>query len=411
MQSNMVRHRRSIILSAAAVAGLALGVQVLAATPIGTAKNVVNKVYGNSVAKSIRTGDALVQNQRVRTGRASSTDIRFKDDTKLLVGELSDITLDQMLYNPNKGKVTGALQLARGILRFASVPSVKMDVKVKTPHALLGIRGTAFDVLATSRGMELAVHEGAVQVDSQAGGQLVNAGQVYRVSATQFAGFAPEPSAEMKQAVDKMVSMVGTAGVSPSKPPPTTAAPSKASSRSAASKVATLSQPADARIQKVLKGKNLNNVLLLELSYGTAVIEMLPGVAPNHVKRIRQLVRQKFYDGQAFHNVKAGFAAEIGDPTGTGRGGSGTKLRAEFSSQPFVRGTVGMKRHRNDPNSGDSQFFITLGNARHLNGKYTVWGKVIHGMELIDRLRKGSPPANPDSIKGLSVAADSAKSK
>jgi len=101
MQSNMVRHRRSIILSAAAVAGLALGVQVLAATPIGTAKNVVNKVYGNSVAKSIRTGDALVQNQRVRTGRASSTDIRFKDDTKLLVGELSDITLDQMLYNPN----------------------------------------------------------------------------------------------------------------------------------------------------------------------------------------------------------------------------------------------------------------------------------------------------------------------
>ncbi len=411
MQSRIARHKRSIFLSAAALAGVALGVQVFAATPIGTAKNVVNKVYGNSVTKTIRTGDALIQNQRVRTGRASSTDIRFKDDTKLLVGELSDITLDQMLYNPNQGKVTGALQLARGILRFASVPSVKMDVKVKTPHALLGIRGTAFDVLATSRGMELAVHEGAVQVDSQAGGQLVSAGQVYRVSAAQFAGFAPEPSAEMQQAVDKMVSMVGTAGVSTTKSQSTAAAaPAKTSSSNSSSQVASLPKPSDATIQKVLQGKNRNNVLLLELSHGTAVIEMLPNAAPNHVKRIRQLVRQKFYDGQAFHNVKAGFAAETGDPTGTGRGGSGTKLQAEFSSQPFVRGTVGMKRSRNDPNSADSQFFITLGNARHLNGKYTVWGRVIHGMELIDRLRKGSPPANPDSIKGLSVAADSVKS-
>ncbi len=370
---------------------------------------MVNKVCGNSVIKTIRTGEAFIQNQRVRTGRASSSDIRFKGDTKLLVGELSEITLDRMLYNPNKGKVTGALQLARGILRFASVPSVKMDVKVKTPHALLGIRGTAFDVLATSRGMELAVHEGAVQVASQAGEQLVNAGQVYRVSASKFAGFAPELSAEMKQAVDKMVSMVGTAGVSTTKSR-SAAAPALSSGSKSTPQVASLPKPPNDKIQKVLNGRNLNNVLLLELSHGTAVLEMLPNVAPNHVRRIRQLVRQKFYDGQAFHNVKAGFAAETGDPTGTGRGGSGTKLRAEFSSQPFVRGTVDMKRSRNDPNSAHSQFFITLGNTRHLNGKYTVWGRVIHGMELIDGLRKGSPPTNPDSIKGLSVAADSAKS-
>ena len=107
-----------------------------------------------------------------------------------------------------------------------------------------------------------------------------------------------------------------------------------------------------------------------------------------------------------FHNVVSGFAAETGDPTGTGRGGSGRNLKAELSGTRFVRGVVGMKRDRNQLDTADSQFFVLLGRARHLDGKYTAWGRVIHGMSLMDRLRRGSPPSNPDRIKSLHVAAD-----
>lgn len=377
-----------------------------AASYIGTAKNVVNKVYGKTLSKTIRSGENLVENQRIRTGRDSGTDIRFIDDSKLLVGELSDITLDRMIYNPNKGKVSGALELVKGIVRFASVGSLKMDVKVKTPHALLGIRGTAFDLLATSGGTELAVHEGAVEIQSKSGSDMVSAGQVYRVSNSQQGDYTAETSAAMKQAVSQMVSMVGT-GLSPVQSASVSKnTQSKQSETETSQQTASLPSIRSPDVAKSVKGKNLENILFLKLSYGTMVIEMLPKFAPQHVKRIKELVRRKFYDGLKFHNVRAGFAAETGDPTGTGRGGSGQILEAEISKVPFSRGAIGMKRNRNNLNSADSQFFITLGNAKHLNGKYTVWGRVIHGIELADRLRAGSPPANADRIGTLRVAAD-----
>ena len=153
-------------------------------------------------------------------------------------------------------------------------------------------------------------------------------------------------------------------------------------------------------------GKNLHNILYMDLSYGRVIIEMMPNLAPNHVKRIRQLVREKFYDGHKFHNVISGFVAETGDPKGTGVGGSGTKLRAEISGTRFTRGLVGMKRDRNNPDSADSQFFILLGDAKHLEGKYTAWGRVIHGMLLMDRMRTGSPPVKPDYIVQMRIASD-----
>ena len=144
----------------------------------------------------------------------------------------------------------------------------------------------------------------------------------------------------------------------------------------------------------------------MDLSYGRVIIEMMPAVAPKHVERIRQLVKEKFYDGLKFHNVVDGFVAETGDPTGTGLGGTGTMLNAELSEIPFKRGVVGMKHDQNNINSADSQFFILLGDAKHLEGNYTAWGRVIHGMLLMDRMRKGSPPENPDYIVKLSLAAD-----
>jgi cyclophilin family peptidyl-prolyl cis-trans isomerase len=140
------------------------------------------------------------------------------------------------------------------------------------------------------------------------------------------------------------------------------------------------------------------NTLVLELATGKVVIEMLPEVAPGHVARIKELANDGFYDGVVFHRVIPGFMAQTGDPTGTGTGGSGRgKLKAEFSQTPFERGTIGMAR-TGDPNSADSQWFICFQKTSHLNGQYTVWGKVVEGMELVDKLATGEPPRRPDKI-------------
>ena len=147
------------------------------------------------------------------------------------------------------------------------------------------------------------------------------------------------------------------------------------------------------------------NTLYLDLDYGRVVIEMLPDVAPNHVKRIKELTRQGFYDGVKFHRVIDGFMAQTGDPTGTGMGGSGKKLKAEFNKTPHTRGAVSMARAA-DPDSGDSQFFICFGDETFLDGQYTVWGRVTSGMEFVDMIKRGEPPMNPDIIVKMQVAAD-----
>jgi peptidylprolyl isomerase len=136
------------------------------------------------------------------------------------------------------------------------------------------------------------------------------------------------------------------------------------------------------------------------------VIEMRSDLAPVHVARVNELVRQGFYDGLTFHNVVAGFVAETGDPTGAGDGGSGKTLKAELSGEPLRRGVVGMIHALNAPDTADSQFFILLGPAPHLGGKYTVWGRVVHGMRFTDLLSRGSPPRDPDKTHSLCVAAD-----
>jgi peptidylprolyl isomerase len=147
------------------------------------------------------------------------------------------------------------------------------------------------------------------------------------------------------------------------------------------------------------------NTLYMDLEDGRVVIELRPDLAPQHVERIKELTREGFYDGIVFHRVIDGFMAQTGDPTGTGRGGSGQKLPAEFSNEPFERGTLGMARTQ-DPNSGDSQFFITFAPTPHLNGQYTVWGEVVEGMEHVDAIAKGEPPRTPDKIVRMQVAAD-----
>ncbi|WP_339855742.1 peptidylprolyl isomerase [uncultured Nisaea sp.] len=153
------------------------------------------------------------------------------------------------------------------------------------------------------------------------------------------------------------------------------------------------------------RAADLENTLYLDLEYGRVEIELRPDLAPNHVARVKELARQHFYDGIIFHRVIDGFMAQTGDPTGTGMGGSGQKLKAEFSNAPFVRGTVGAARARN-PNSADSQWFICFTDCQNLNGQYTVWGVVSKGMEYVDQIKRGEPPRNPDHIVKLQVAAD-----
>ena len=152
------------------------------------------------------------------------------------------------------------------------------------------------------------------------------------------------------------------------------------------------------------------NTLYLELKTGRVVIELRPDLAPNHVARIKELVRQGFYDGLKFHRVIDGFMAQTGDPLGNGTGGSGQNLKAEFSNERHLRGTLSMARAAS-PNSADSQFFIMLAASPHLDGQYSIWGRVIDGMEHVDNIKKGSSTRNgsvddPDSIVSMKIAAD-----
>ena len=152
------------------------------------------------------------------------------------------------------------------------------------------------------------------------------------------------------------------------------------------------------------------NTLYIDLKDGRVVIEMRPDLAPNHVKQIKKLAREGKYDGVVFHRVIEGFMAQTGDPDGTGSGGMGEPLKAEFSKEPHVRGSVSMAR-TSDPNSARSQFFIVFKDSNFLDGQYTVWGKVVSGMEFVDKIKRGAAgsgavAAPADKMIKVQVAAD-----
>ncbi|MDB5364884.1 MAG: ppiB [Rhodospirillales bacterium] len=147
------------------------------------------------------------------------------------------------------------------------------------------------------------------------------------------------------------------------------------------------------------------DTLYLDLETGRVTIALRPDLAPGHVARIKELARDGFYDGVVFHRVIEGFMAQTGDPTGTGTGGSGKKLKAEFNAAPHKRGTCSMARAAS-PDSADSQFFICFKDSRFLDRQYTVWGEVTDGMELVDQIKRGEPVENPDKIVRMRVATD-----
>jgi peptidylprolyl isomerase len=146
------------------------------------------------------------------------------------------------------------------------------------------------------------------------------------------------------------------------------------------------------------------NTLTLETTKGPVVIELRPDLAPNHVAHIKKLVEEKFYDGIVFHRVIDGFMAQTGCPNGTGTGGSKyPNLKQEFNAEPHVRGTCSMARAQN-PDSANSQFFICFDDASFLNRQYTVWGKVVSGMENVDQIKRGEPVRDPDKIVSATLS-------
>ena len=152
--------------------------------------------------------------------------------------------------------------------------------------------------------------------------------------------------------------------------------------------------------------KDPENALIMETTQGRVVIELRPDLAPGHVAHIKKLAREKFYDGIIFHRVIDGFMAQTGCPKGEGTGGSKyPNLIAEFNAERHVRGVCSMARS-SSPDSANSQFFICFDDAPSLNRKYTVWGRVVEGMDNVDKIKRGEPVSNPDKIKTLRVAAD-----
>jgi len=345
---------------------------------IGIADLVVNKVYGNSLSSRIKNGQKILTNQRIRTGRNSATSISLKDNSIIKIGEIADVYMDNIIFDRTESSLNGSMEMVTGLLRFTSGKIHRMNLKIQTGNLTIGIRGTQFDLLANRSKTEIKVTQGQVQVSKGGLKTLVSEGQVYLADENTSSGFRKKISKELKQAILKLESLTG--------------------------KELTSENDINSSEEEKKVLSNNRNLLQIYTTKGLITVRMLPSLAEKHVTRIKELVTQKFYDNLIFHSVRKGFAVETGDPTGTGSGGSGEKLLAEISKTRFERGTVAMKRNRNDPNSGDSQFFITLRRAPHLDGKYTIWGKVIEGMGLLEQFQAGNPPPNPERIMNIKIA-------
>lgn len=409
------------------------------APDIGAVEKAAGEVFGNDILARLKEGDRLLFRQRVATGVDGVADLRFVDDSRLHLGANTEVTLDEFVYRPGEGVVNGAFRVTRGVLRLGS-GKARMQMGIQTPSATLGIRGTRFDVQVTPQGTELAVIEGEVEIRGPFGTQRVGAGRTFRVTAAG-GDFAQAPSQEMQRAVVAMFTTLGRVGdyrtqlanypavvslgrpataAAPTIAPPAIAPPAIAPPAVAAPAIAppsiappsivppSIVRPPDERaaVLAAIQGRDRDELLYVDLPTGRVVVLLRADLAPQHVARIKGLVRQGFYDGLAFHNVRPGFTAETGDPTGTGRGGTGQPLAPELSPEPFRAGSVGMITLPNRPFTADSQFFITLSDQMHLNGRYTMWGQVIHGQALLDALPAGSPPREPARIVRALIATD-----
>ena len=350
----------------AAVLALLIGFAgpTLAASDIGVATKVVREALARTINKHLKNGDGLRFNEVVATGHASALQVQLTDDSTLTLGENAEIILDSMVYQPNTGVVTGTFRVLTGVLRFKGAKA-RFDMALNTPSGTIGIRGTEFDLLTTPVSTEINMIEGVVEVTSAAGAATVSAGESYRITGTG-GGFLDAPSPELQAASARMLALISE---------------SDTMEATGASAYQTASGPANAGASSSAG----SNRLVLELGSGPVIIELFDDLAPKHAARMRALAKQGIFDGLAFQFVRKGYVAETAAPPGAAE-----TIAAEFSRQPFTRGIVGMSHPQGSPNGATGKFFIALGRAQVLDGKYTAWGKVVSGMEHLDVLDSGT---------------------
>ena len=399
--SGLLRAPVALGLAFAIVFLFPLGQPHAAAEPIGVAANVTGDVYGDSLNARMRAGEHLRFGQRVQTGIQSAVDLMFIDETQVLLGERSEIIIDSFVFDPPPDStVTWDMKALSGVLRFVS-GGAKMNVNIATQITNIGIRGTAFDLKAGVHETEIAVYEGAVAVTVDAGEVLVRAGEVYAVGADGRGEVRTAMSGEMRNAIQGMLGFLNKMDEFGAKADTTqTAAATQTTETQQA-----MSTRADLR--DAIGDADPANAARLDTRYGPLVIELLPDLAPAHAERLRRLAEMGFYDGVPFYSVKPGFAVEAGPTEGDGSaGGAAVPLPAELTDAPFVRGTVGMIHPAGDVDGATSRFFIALAPLPHLDGKYTVVGKVVYGLDVLDSLTPGNPPDEPDVILQLRLMTD-----
>jgi peptidylprolyl isomerase len=371
-------------------AALALGAALItassawSASDIGVATKVVRDALARTINKQIKSGDGLRFNEVVSTGQSSALQVRFNDATTLVLGEDAEIILDSLVYQPNTGTVTGTFRMLTGVLRFKA-GETKLDLKIDTPSGTIGIRGTEFDLMTTPIATEINMLEGVVEITSAAGTATVSAGQTYRMSASA-AAFLATPSNALRTASARMLSLISA---------------SDTQTQGAQSTFETASVPGSGQtaVPITTQSASGSNRMVMDLASGPVVIELRADLAPNHVKRMRELANAGAFDGVAFQFVSKGYVAETALPNG-----AASTIAAELSSVPFERGVVGMSHDKSQPDSANGKFFIALGRAAVLDGKYTVWGKVISGMEHLDALKTTRAGQTAETIKALKLS-------
>ena len=382
------------------------GFSDVAAEEIGTATRIVNDVFGKTLNRTMAPGEVLRSGQKVRTGVSGAADLTFHDGSILVMGPRSEVTLDGFAFDPAANIVRGNIRVSRGLMRFAS-GSGKLDLVVRAGVATLDVRGTSFDFLVKRTSTEIIVREGTVEVMSKDGSQTLEKDQMLSVTDRSGVHRQSAASQEMQIELNQTFKLLGT--TSKQHLVDWLAKRRQDEARAKNSVPGSVASVTPRQVSDLTPAPSTNEqdlLLYMDLSNGRVVIELKPALAPKSVPRIKELVRQGFYDGLIFHNVVPKQVAVTGDPLGTGLGGSGQTQSNEISSEPFIKGAVGMMPVRGGSGKTDNQIFIATSRLPHLEGAYTLVGQVVKGMELIEALNAGQPPKNPSRITRLRVAAD-----
>ena len=370
---------------------------------VGNAETISGNVFGKGLGKRLNSGDPIQYFDTVRVGLSSAAALRFVDNTELVMGENSSLLINNLILNPQPGTAEGVLNMTSGFLRYTSAGS-RSNIIIQTSLAAIGIRGTVFDILASSTHIEVVVHEGNIVVDSNIKKALLRSGEVIKLNKDETFVISKSPSLEIRKAVQN-VSQILKQSKHSFKTFKTYEISNETTTLNKLPKKCT-KKLTNIVMPKYLQKYDKSKLIIMRLNSGDVFIKLLGANAPRHIRRIRNLIRQCFYDGLQFFDVKSDFAAITGDPLNTGEGGSGKTLKSEFSKIPFISGSVGMMRDQKHPDSADSQFFIALKPLPHLTGKYTKWGLVVHGMDKIRKLPTGRPPQKPAYIVALQLLSD-----